>query len=271
MVRFALHAPNFGEPRDVVALGVTAERAGWDGFFLWDHVFGSPSFAVPMVDPWVVLGALAQATTRIRLGTAVTPLARRRPQKVARETVTVDRLSGGRLVLGVGLGNPPEEYEAFGEVSEPRQLAARLDEALEVLAGLWSGERFDYGGRHLTVDGAQFMPTPTQRPRIPIWVAGSPRRRRPLARAARWDGVILADTTGDGIETVSTDDLRTATGRIRTQRGDMEGFDVAVVHPGRPGRSDVERYAELGATWVLVTGWADQLTELATQPPTRLG
>ena len=115
MVRFALDLPNMAEPDDLVALGTTADRAGWDGVFLWDHVFGGPAFPVPMADPWVVLGALATTTERVRLGTAVTPVARRRPQKLARETVTVDRLSGGRLTLGVGLGSPDDEFTAFGE------------------------------------------------------------------------------------------------------------------------------------------------------------
>src|SRR5688500_2563825 len=197
-MRFGLHVPNFAAPEELVELGVTAERAGWDGMFLWDHLYGGPAFVVPMADPWVVLGALAVRTSTLRLGTSITPLARRRPQKVARESVTVDHLSNGRMVLGVGLGNPPEEYTAFGEPSAPETLAAKLDEALEVVVGLWSGEPFDHDGAEYTVEGAQFRPPPVQQPRIPVWAACVVPHRAPLVRAARWDGVVLAGLTAGG-------------------------------------------------------------------------
>ncbi len=197
-LRLGLSVPNLTEPRELVDLGVRAERAGWDGFFLWDHAHGSPAMPVPTADPWVVLGALAVQTRSVRLGTTVTAPARRRPQKLARETVTVDRLSGGRCVLGVGLGEPPEEYTAYGDTAERAELAARLDESLEVLTSMWSGERFDHHGEHLTVEDAQFLPPPVQQPRIPIWVSCLYPHTRPLARAARYDGVLLGHLGDDG-------------------------------------------------------------------------
>ena len=139
-VRFGISVPNFAEyadPRLLTALAREAEAAGWDGFFLWDHILIERSWRMPMADPWVALAAIAAATERIRLGPLVTPLARRRPWKVARETVTLDHLSGGRTILGVGLGHPPEaEYAAFGEEPDARVRALKLDEGLDVLTGL---------------------------------------------------------------------------------------------------------------------------------------
>jgi len=262
-MRYALHVPTLADPGELVEMGLAAEAAGWDGFFLWDHVFGGPAFPVPMVDPWVVLGGLAAKTERIKLGTMVTPLARRRPQKVARETVTLDHLSGGRLVLGVGLGNPPEdEYAAFGEAADSPTIAARLDEALEVVAGLWSSETYDHVGRFFTVKGAQFLPAPVQQPRIPVWVASQVSQRRTLRRAARWDGVVLAAIGQEGVDQLKGNDVVEALHEIEAYRGSLEGFDVAVVSDGLPTADVVETYADIGVTWVLATGWIDQLQDL---------
>lgn len=267
-LRWALSVPNLAEPEDLVALGVAAEASGWDGVLLWDHVFGGPAFLAPVADPWVVLGALAARTERIRLGTAVTPLPRRRPQVVAREAVTVDRLSHGRMTLGVGLGSPPDEYAAFGEPADPAVLARRLDAALDVVAGLWTGEPFDHDGPDFPVRGAQFLPVAVQRPRIPVWPACVVPHRAPLARAARWDGVVLAALTdAGGIEEVGVDEVAGAVAELAARRGGLDGFDVAVVHPGPPAGDRAAAYAGAGVGWVLVTGWVDDLRRLAGAPP----
>jgi alkanesulfonate monooxygenase SsuD/methylene tetrahydromethanopterin reductase-like flavin-dependent oxidoreductase (luciferase family) len=267
-MRFALHVPNFGEPNDLVSLGVKAEAGGWDGFFVWDHLLGSPRFPVPIADPWVVLGALAVRTERIRLGTMVTPLARRRPQKLAREAVTVDRLSNGRLVLGVGLGSPPDEYSAFGEESGPRQLARCLDEALEVVDGLWTGKPFDHLGPYFTVKQAQFLPRPVQEPRIPVWVACGAGLRAPLRRAARWDGVVVAAMNGgQEVAPVSAEHIITIRNEVERLRGYIARFDIAVVNQGIPDRERLAAYLEQGVTWVLATGWMDDLNTLASTSP----
>lgn len=182
-MRFAVNAPPFAEPAALVDLGVATERAGWDAFFLWDHMVVDRN-GVAIVDPWVVLGAVAARTDRIRLGTCVTPLARRRPEKVARETATLDRLSSGRLVLGVGLGHPAEEYTTFGDSADLPVLAARTDESLAVLTGLWSGEPFEHDGTWFHVERVRFVPTPAQRPRPPVWIACA----LPSRRAIAWMG-----------------------------------------------------------------------------------
>jgi alkanesulfonate monooxygenase SsuD/methylene tetrahydromethanopterin reductase-like flavin-dependent oxidoreductase (luciferase family) len=267
-MRYALNVPNLAEPARLVELGAAAERAGWHGVFLWDHVFVGADAPMPVADPWVVLGALAVSTERVRLGTAVTPLARRRPQKLAREAVTVDRLSGGRLTLGVGLGNPPDEYLAFGESADPRQLAERVDEALDVVVGLWSGEPFEHHGRHHVVTGARFLPPPAQSPRIPVWTACVAPHRAPLARAARWDGVVLAALTdAGGIDPLTPDQVGRARDDVAARRGGLDGFDLTVVHPGLPGAATAAAYADLGVSWVHVTGWIDELAELAAAAP----
>ena len=189
-MRFAINLPAFHELSDVRALADLAheaEDAGWDGFFLWDHMQTRPNG--PVADPWIALTAIAMKTERIRIGALVTPLPRRRPWKFARETATLDQLSGGRLIVGVGIGGDFwGEYSSFDELPDDKTHAAMLDEALEVVIGLWSGQRFRYEGTHYTIRDVQFLPTPAQSPRIPIWVAGVLPHKAPLRRASRWDG-----------------------------------------------------------------------------------
>ncbi len=259
-----LSIPTLTEPDVIADLGVRAEAAGWDGVFLWEHTHGSPEVPVPVSDSWVVLGALAARTTRIRLGTAITPAGRRLPQELARQVVTLDHLTGGRAVLGVGLGEPPEEHTAYGGTADRGTLAARLDEALVVLDGLWSGEPFTHHGEHFTVDGAQFVPTPVQRPRPPVWASCTHPHTAPLARAARCDGVILAKVVeGGAIEPVPLDDVADAVARLPTG----SGFDVAVAHPGLPDDGLLADLEAIGCTWTLVSGWLDELDHLVDTAP----
>jgi alkanesulfonate monooxygenase SsuD/methylene tetrahydromethanopterin reductase-like flavin-dependent oxidoreductase (luciferase family) len=271
-VQFAVNVPPFAEPAAIVDLGVAAERAGWDAFFLWDHIVIDRK-GVEIVDPWVTLGAVAARTTRIRLGTCVTPLARRRPQKVARETVTLDRLSGGRLVFGVGLGHPADEYTTFGENADARLVAARLDEALAVVAGLWSGEPFEHDGANFHVERVRFVPPPLQRPRPTLWVACMLPFRGALARAARWDGVVPIKFGSQGFEFLTPDDVASIVADIRARRGSLDGFDV-VVNPGPPPASSVADFAAAGATWWMASmgefpGWFHELRAIVDAGPPR--
>ena len=263
-MRYAVSIPNFAEPGALVDLGVAAEAGGWDGVFYWDHLYAGPAAPMPVADPWVVLSALAARTTRVLLGPMVTPLPRRRPQKVAREAVTLDRLSGGRLVLGVGLGSPLEEFSAFGDEATPPVLGDRLDEALDVVTGLWRGTPFDYAGTHYTVRDAQFLPAGA----VPVWVAGTTPHRRPLRRAARFDGLVLATVTPErGIDPVTPELLTAAVGEVRHRRGDLAGFEVVVLCPTVPTPEEVAAYAGAGATWLMVTGWIDSLPALIGAGP----
>lgn len=241
----------------MVDLGVAAEANGWDGVFLWHHVIGTPDFAVPMSDAWVVLGALAVRTERIRLGTTITALPRHQPAEVARQTVTLDRLSGGRMVLGVGLGEPPSEYTAVGHTADRSILAAMLDEGLEVLSGLWTGRRFSHHGEHYSFEDVQFLPTPLQEPRIPVWVSAMARNERTLGRAARWDGVILGAMIEGGMEFLPPEAVAEVAARPDAPA------DIVVA---APAGTDPALYEDTGATWVLITDWLDVLRDIASTP-----
>lgn len=263
-MRYAVSIPNFAEPSDLVDLGVAAEASGWDGVFYWDHLYGSPAAPMPVADPWIVLGALAVRTSRVLLGPMITPLPRRRPQKVAREAITLDRLSGGRLVLGVGLGSPPEEFSAFGDDADRSVLGNRLDEALDVVTGLWSGTPFSYDGAHFRVRNAQFLPAGA----VPVWVAGTTPHRRPLHRAARFDGLVLATVTPEGgIDPVTPELLSAAVDVVRRRRGHVDDFEVVLLCPTVPTAGEAAAYAGAGATWLMVTGWMDSLRALITAGP----
>jgi alkanesulfonate monooxygenase SsuD/methylene tetrahydromethanopterin reductase-like flavin-dependent oxidoreductase (luciferase family) len=249
-MRFAINVPNFGpfaDPLAVVELAQAAEAAGWDGFFLWDHVLWTNPEPLPVADPWVSLAAIAQATERIQVGPLVTPLPRRRPWQVAREAATLDALSHGRLILGVGIGGDWfGDYSGFGEPADDQTHGAQLDEALAVITGLWSGEPFSYTGNHYTVRDVQFLPRPVQQPRIPIWVAGVWPGTRPFRRAARFDGVVpLARPEG---ATLSPDDVRAMLGFIGQHREDSTPIDVVLGGPPL-SVSQLAAYADAGVTW----------------------
>ena len=254
-MKYGLYLPNFGafgDPATLVEFAVAAEAAGWDGFFIWDHVAG---YDARFTDPWVGLAAVAQATERIRIGTTVTPLPRRRPQKVARETASLDRLSNGRLTLGVGIGEIPIEYDGMGEVADLKIRGDMLDEALEVISGLWSGELFAHRGEHYRVDEVRFLPTPVQEPSIPVWVAAIWPHKRPLRRAARWNGVFPL-FLGMRHPERTQGELRQCIDYIRAHRESSAPFDI--VHAGISPAGDAARareivapYADVGVTWWL--------------------
>ncbi len=257
-VSFAVGLPNvreYADPRLLVELAVAAEAAGWDGVFVWDHIAREEDAAIPATDPWIALAAIAARTERVRLGAMVTPLSRRRPWKVARETVALDVLSGGRLTFGVGLGGGvANEFAAFGEEDGARGRADLLDEGLEVLEGLWSGAPFSHAGERLTVRDAQFLPRAVQEPRIPVWVAGRWPNRRPFRRAARWDGMF---PVFDGAEQPPPEALAEAVRYTLAHREDEGPFDVAIEAASEPGDAElVAAYGAAGLTWwVERVGW----------------
>jgi alkanesulfonate monooxygenase SsuD/methylene tetrahydromethanopterin reductase-like flavin-dependent oxidoreductase (luciferase family) len=257
-MRFGLNFPLAGPLSDasvVAQLAREAEDAGWDGCFVWDHLLlaGAP----PLADPWIALALIAQATSRIRLGPLVTPLFRRNPAKLAYETVTLHYLSKGRLVLGVGLGS-----DAFGEIStfggplDDKLRAEMLDEGLTVLSGLWSGQPFSFDGKHYRLNNAQLVPPCLQRPRIPIWIAGSWPRKPAMRRAARHDGVV--PVRGDLTTSLTLSQVTEMVAYIDGFRSGDAPFEVIHFGSTTGSRSTQERqlvvsYAQVGVTWWIET------------------
>ncbi len=240
------------DPRTLAGLARDAEEAGWDGFFIWDNmVFDPYNGTLDKVDTWVALAAIAMSTQRIRIGPMVAALPRRRPWKVAREAVAIDHLSNGRLILGAGLGDPSEqEFGWFGDEPERKKRAGMLDEALDIIVGLWSGQPFSYDGAYYHLHEMVFRPTPVQSPRIPIWLGGWWPHKAPLRRAARWDGMHPGKEDGP----LTPDEVREMMAYIAEHRTSQEPFDLAV--PGITPADDPARGAEIvapfadtGATW----------------------
>jgi alkanesulfonate monooxygenase SsuD/methylene tetrahydromethanopterin reductase-like flavin-dependent oxidoreductase (luciferase family) len=261
-MRYSVNVPNSGEfaaPEVFAEVARRTEEAGWDALLVWDHVIEQKDLRREIADPWILLTAAALATRRIRLGTAITPVARRRPAKLAREVATLDRLTGGRMVLGAGLGAPvDDEYASFGDTTDTRVLAERLDEGLHALKLLWSGEPVTYRGNQITLDDVVFLPTPLQRPRVPIWVGGVWPNKAPMRRAAHWDGAIPA--MAGGIEAARPPELsevRELVGFLRGCRAENgladRPFDIVIggMSPAEPaaGRDLVGPLADLGITW----------------------
>ena len=229
------------DPRLVGELAARAEARGWDGVFLWDHV-QYPEAISAIADVWTCLAAAAMATERVRLGPLVTPLARRRPWVLARQAATLDRLSGGRLVLGFGVGGDGNgEMAPLGEEPEMRVRAEMLDEGLELLEEIFSGEPVEHAGRHYTVSARPFLPRPAQAPRIPIWIGGRWPVRRPLARAVRWDGFVPV-----GLEADNLPELAARAAALRPP----EAAPLTLVALAPPG-ADPDPWRQAGADWLL--------------------
>ncbi|MFJ4918521.1 LLM class flavin-dependent oxidoreductase [Streptomyces sp. NPDC088725] len=265
-MRFSINIPNFGDfadARAVATVAVAAEQAGWDGLFVWDHVVHDKRRrrGQPFGDPWMLLTAAALATSRIRLGTLVTPVARRRPQQLARQVTTLDSLSGGRVIFGAGLGGPIEdEYGSFGETTDPVVLAECLDEGLELLHRYWSGEPVNHDGRHHQVRDVTLLPATVQRPRPPVWIGGFWPNRPPMRRAARWDGVVPLFASAKHGEVPQVDEVRDLVGYVRRHRDEQRGddrseapFEIVLggATPPDPAKARdlIEPLLEAGATW----------------------
>jgi alkanesulfonate monooxygenase SsuD/methylene tetrahydromethanopterin reductase-like flavin-dependent oxidoreductase (luciferase family) len=258
-----------GGPRDAASLAAEAEAAGWDGVFTWD---GISIGVTDTYDPWVVMAAMAMRTERVRLGAIVTPPARRRPWKLARETVTLDHLSNGRLVLPVGLGALDDA--GFGNVGEPTDTRVRaelLDESLDILEGLWSGEPFGYQGRHYRFEPMTFRPRPVQRPRIPIWVVGAWPHERSMRRTLRYDGIVT--------QTADPAEVRAVVEFVARERDPAaaEGpFEIVVQGRTSPdpavAAAAVRPFVDAGATWWIDGDWEGATVEslrtrVAAGPP----
>jgi alkanesulfonate monooxygenase SsuD/methylene tetrahydromethanopterin reductase-like flavin-dependent oxidoreductase (luciferase family) len=266
-VHFGLTLPIFNllaDPMMLAELGADAEAAGWDAVFLWDHVYYRPP-AAAVTDPWIAMAAMATRTSRIKIGPMVTPLARRRPQVVARQLVALDYLSGGRVIFGVGLGldSSGGEFSRFGEETDDKRRAEIFDEGLALMGDLLSGREVDHAGPHFIADKVQFLPRPVNG-RVPIWVAARWPNRRPLRRAANHDGVFIIDID-------RPTDLEGVLENIEEARaGGLSGFEVVV--QGDPSRG-CDGWQEAGATWWLAefdpftAGPEDVRRVIASGPP----
>jgi alkanesulfonate monooxygenase SsuD/methylene tetrahydromethanopterin reductase-like flavin-dependent oxidoreductase (luciferase family) len=257
-MKFGLQMPNLGGFADVNLLidaAQMAEDCGWDGIYLWDHV-GIPD---KMVDPMTVFGAIAAKTERIRFGPMITSLSRRRPWKLAREATTLDLLSNGRFTLGVGMGASNWDFERVGDVGDNKIKADRTDEALEIMDKLWRGETVHHDGTHYHVNGLNFRPRPIQQPRIPVWCAAGYPHKKPLRRAAQWDGVFPLAFDD---RFLTPDEWREILAYIRQHRTASSPFDAA--HNGITQDADdidtIKPYADAGVTW-----WMEEIS------PIRLG
>ncbi|MCI0520456.1 MAG: LLM class flavin-dependent oxidoreductase [Chloroflexi bacterium] len=259
-MKFGFVLPS-GDARAAADLARQAEEAGWDGFFVWEPVWG--------VDAWVALTAAAMVTERIRLGTMLTPISRMRPWKLASETATLDRLSGGRVILSVGLGAPSSGFAMFGEEIDRKRRAELMDEGLEIITRLWRGEPFDYEGRHYQVHVRSFehglppAPLPVQQPRIPIWIVGAWPREKSMQRALRYDGLLPNVMGADGQVRMSPplpEEIAAMHAYIQARRGETTPYDLIVEGetPGgepRQAAAKVKPFAQAGATWWIEALW----------------
>lgn len=271
-MQYGIILPNMDvDVRTLATLASDAEAAGWDGAFVWDCIYGSPVNEPERretCDPWIALAAIAMRTERVRLGTLVTPLSRRRPWNVARQTVSLDHLSEGRLILPVGLGAVTEGgFARVGEELDRKIRAEMLDEGLAVLTGLWSGQPFSFNGQHYHVQEMIFLPPPAQSPRIPIWVVGAWPRMKSMRRALRWDGILASKMGEDGsYEQMTPADIQAMKTFIEEQRDNSTPFEI--VMEGETDGSDplgaaasVRPFAQAGVTWWLEDLWDSAKTK----------
>ncbi len=265
-----------GDARTAADCAYKAEQAGWDGFFVWEPVWG--------IDAWVCLTAAAMRTKRIRLGTLLSPISRMRPWKLASETATLDHLSNGRVILSVGLGAVDTGFEAFGEVTNRKTRAELLDEGLQILTGLWSGQPFEFSGKHYKISQTTFQPPPppVQQPRIPIWVVGAWPSEKSMRRALHYDG-LLPNILEDGevrMTPPSPDEVREIKSYIDQNRSEPTPFDIIVegdtsANTREEATAIIEAYQEVGATWWIESLWSLETPEEILEhirlgpPPTR--
>jgi alkanesulfonate monooxygenase SsuD/methylene tetrahydromethanopterin reductase-like flavin-dependent oxidoreductase (luciferase family) len=260
-MKYGLVFANFGQrsdPRTLADLAHIAEEAGWDGVFLPDALQMVGAEDLDTSDPWISLAAIAMQTERVTIGPIVAAPARYRPWQLARQATTLDHLSGGRLVLGIGLGDAYDRaFAAFHEEPDLRKRAAMLDESLEIIDGLWRGEPFQHDGEHYLVDEIAFQPRPLQRPRIPIWVGWKWPNQKPLQRAARWDGAVPFAMDGDEYLDLNPDQIREVATDLKGRRSGKEPFDIVAYgsllasSQDTSTRDDLQAKADAGTTWLI--------------------
>ncbi len=244
-MKFGFVVP-WGDATDVATMATVAEQSGWDGLFVWEGIYG--------VDAWVSLAAAAIGTTTLRLGTLLTPVSRRKPWELAGQVATLDRLSSGRVTLSVGLGAPDTGFSNFGEQTDRRTRAELLDEGLEIMCGLWSGEPVTFTGKHYSIAPNDFpaIKHVVQQPRPPVWCVGALQSTKSMERALRWDG-LLPQVVVDGTARQATiEELASAMPSIRTNIGNRP-YDIVV--EGSNQEHSPAAWADTGATWWVESLW----------------
>ena len=268
-----------GDVRTIAELAQEAEAAGWDGVFIADGIAVQWPGGKPFdwFDPWITLSVMAMRTERIRIGTLITPVSRRRPWKLARETVTLDHLSNGRLTLGVGLGAAADDggFYKVGEAMDLKERAQLLDEGLEILAGLWSGNPVSFAGEHYKVDALSMLPKPLQAPRIPVWVVGVWPKQKSLRRALRWDGIIPQKYKS--MARMNPAEVQELKRYVDEHREQTTPFDILAggETPGNNRKQAVKKvlpFEKAGATWWLESRMTTikKVRERIKQGPPRL-
>ncbi|HEY7416648.1 MAG TPA: LLM class flavin-dependent oxidoreductase [Ktedonobacteraceae bacterium] len=265
-----------GDVHSIPEMAQEAEEVGWDGAFIPDCIaIETPTVPPqPGYDPWIMLALMVARTQHIRLGTLLTPPSRRRPWKLARETITLDQASHGRLILPVGLGAAADDagFYSVGEVMDTKGRAQLLDETLEILTGLWSGQPFHYDGKHYHIQNMTLLPAPVQSPRIPIWVVGVWPRMKSMQRVLRYDGLLPQKFDPEGTrESVTPEDLRAMKRSIDEQRTLATPFDI-IIQGETPGNDQdrahaiVSEWRDAGATWWIEAHWeATSIDEVRTR------
>jgi len=275
MTKYGLNITNFGTYSDIeilIDLCRDAETVGWDGIFLWDHMIFSTRLKtnnqneIAFVDPWIALTAISMVTTRLKIGTYITPLPRRRPWKLAREIVSLDRLSKGRLILGIGLGSPDFEFEGFGEDENISVRARKCDEGLEILKGLCSGKPFKFSGIFYNIKEVIFKPEPFNGI-IPIWIGGRWPNKKPFERASKYDGVCPISATNNKLNPLDIEEIKNY---IKNRRKNIKNFDIVLAGETPQDKYEAKQvispYIKSGMTWWLETinDWRGSLEEMKT-------
>ena len=257
-MKFALDVPITGEYSidKVINLAKEAEDNNWDGFFLWDMLLDSRNPSISTLDPIVTLSAIAASTKKMKLGLMLTPIVRRRPWKLARELVTIDHLSKGRLIIGIGLGFNKEEFSRFGEESDLKIRAEKLDESLEILTKLLQGEEVNFKGKYYTVNEIQFNPLPYQKRHIPIWLGGFWPNKKPYRRGAKYDGMypgIASPDPANPVDTLKSNNLKNIREYIGKFRENIDDFDLMlygnISSDYEKEKENLKEWENAGLTW----------------------
>lgn len=263
----------YSDPRNLVDLAKITEEAGWDGYFICDHLLLDPEGMLALADPTVVLGAIAAVTERVIIGSMVTPVSRRRPWKLAKEFASLDQLSNGRIRIGAGLGGLDQEFSNFGENPDKKVLAKKTDEGLAIMEQLQAGDAVNFDGENYQLKNARILPRPVQRPRIPVWVAAMLPFKAGQRRAAQWDGIMphVMPMNLDETQDITGQDLRLIMSPSPQQIRDVLDFTSDLHDTGDPfdvivsgisygldreaAHTKLQSYSEAGTTWWLE--WLD--------------